>query len=49
MQLVLPAIYTQNAVTGWTAHNMIYQTEDDAAHIAADLHETFTTNGQGRP
>ena len=40
--------YTQNAVTGWTAHNLIYQTEEHAARIAADLHEAFTKNGQGR-
>ena len=40
--------YTQNTVTGWTARNLIYQTEETAPRIAADLHEAFTKNGQGR-
>ena len=40
---------TQNAVTGWTTHNLIFQTEENAARIAVDLHEAFTKHDQGRP
>ena len=41
--------YTQNADTGWTAHNLIYQAEENAARIAADLYKAFTKHGHGRP
>ena len=40
--------YTQNAVTGWTSHNVIYGTEEDAARIAADLHEASMKHGSRR-